>query len=319
MKYFVPFSLIMPLNSARLQASDSAKSCLHPVKDSTKWGYANIEGQCVIPYNFDSALSFSEGLAAIELNNMWGLIDQTGRMVIRHQFRNVESFSCGLAKIWTKDPTYPTAFIDTSGKNAFKSKYLDVTSFYFQRSRVFVHNKACYLSRKGEIVIKTSFPDGGVFYEGIAQVWTGHSAKFIDTNGKRIAFFYEMGHEDFSEGTASVLGQSHSFYINRAGRKIRVPGRSFYIDTLGNPTITTVDSLVYFPFSDGMAEVCVSGAGHESGFIDSTGKLIGPVIYDQVTQICSVPPTIMYLTSFFCKAAQNFNISSSKISMKVFC
>ncbi len=32
-----------------------------------------------------------------------------------------------------------------------------------------------------------------------------------------------------------------------------------------------------------MAEVCIPGSGHKSGFIDSTGKLIIPVIYDEVT------------------------------------
>lgn len=274
----------MLLNSIELRASDSMKVCLHPVKKGAKWGYANIDGQSVIACVFDSALGFSEGLAAVQLSNEWGFIDQTGRMVIHPQFRNVESFSCGLAKIWTKDPKYPAAFIDYSGKIVFKSKYLDVTSFYARRSRAIIHGKVCYLNPKGEMVIKTSFPYGGVFYEGIAQVWTSHSAKFIDTNGKRIAFFYEMGHSDFSEGTASVLGQSHAFYFNRARKKISVPSRSFYIDTLGNPTITnTVDSLVYYPFSNGMAEVCSPGTGHKSGFIDSSGHLVIPIVYDKVT------------------------------------
>jgi hypothetical protein len=284
MNYFVPFSLIMLLNSARLQASDSTKICLHPVKDGTKWGYANNDGRCIIPFAFDSAWAFSEGLAAIELKNKWGFIDQSGKMVINPRFFHVESFSCGLAKVWIKNPKYRIAFIDTKGEIAFKCKYLDVTSFSFQRSRVFIHNKVCYLNRKGRIVIKTSFPYGGVFYEGIAQVWANHSAKFIDTNGRRIAFFYEMGHENFSEGTASVLGNEHSFYINRAGEKIKVPSRSFYIDTLGNPTITkTVDNLVYFPFSNGMAEVCIPGTDHKSGYIDSTGNLVIPIIYDEAT------------------------------------
>ncbi|HXD77943.1 MAG TPA: WG repeat-containing protein [Puia sp.] len=284
MKYLVPLTFIFLLGSEEVRAFGSASVCLFPVKNGAKWGFMDINDHLVIPCTFDSTLGFSEGLAAVESNNEWGFIDNTGKLIVRPQYFHIESFSCGLAQVWTKDRKYPTSFIDTTGKVVFRCKYPDVTSFYCQRARVFIHKKVCYFNRRGKIVLRTSFPYGGVFHEGIAQVWAAHSAEFIDTNGNRIAFFYEMGHEDFSEGTASVLGQEHSFYINRAGEGIRVPGMSFYMDTLGNPTIiNTIDSLVYFPFSDGMAEVCLPGTDHKSGFIDSTGKLIIPVIYDHVT------------------------------------
>jgi hypothetical protein len=284
MKYLILIGILTISNQAKLLASDSTKVCLHPIKNGGKWGYADNDGKCVTGFVFDSALAFSEGLALIEVKNLWGFIDHSGRIIIKPQFFNAESFSNGLAKIWLKDSKYPTAFIDISGKILFRCKYLEVTSFKFQRARVFIHNKVCYLNTKGKVVIKTSFPYGGVFYEGIAQVWTENSAKFIDTNGRRIAYFYEMGHSDFSEGTASVLNNDHHFYINSVGAKIQVASRSFYIDKMGNPTITkTVDSLVYFSFSNGMAEICVPGIGHKSGFIDSTGKMVVPVIYDEVT------------------------------------
>lgn len=274
----------MIISSAELRASDSTKVCLYPVKSGSKWGYANIDGRCVIPCSFDSALSFSEGLALIRLNNMWGYIDQTGRIVISTRFLSAQSFSCGLAKVWSNDSRFPTVFIYTNGKIAFKSTYRGVSSFKFYRARVIIRNKICYLDRTGKIVIHTSYPYGGEFYDGIAQIWTAHTAKFIDTNGKRIAFFFEMGHFDFSEGTASVLGNSHPFYLSGSGERIAIKSRSFYINKSGNPVLTnTIDSLVYFPFSDGMAEVCVPGAGHKSGFIDSKGNIVIPLIYDDVT------------------------------------
>jgi hypothetical protein len=281
MKLLALFGFFLIFGAQALRASDSTKICLHPVKNGTKWGYANIEGQCIIPFAFDSAMLFSEGLALIELNNLWGFIDKNGKIAISPQFIYAESFSCGLAKVFSKDPKYPTAFINTRGRLAFRCRYRDVTGFTCGRARVIVHKGIWYINRKGEVVIKTPFPYGGVFYEGIAQVWSEKSAKFIDTNGKRIAFFYEMGHFDFSEGTASVLGNGHPFYINSVGQKIRIAHRSFYIDKMGNPTLTnTVDSLVYFPFSDGMAEVCIPGTGHKSGYIDRAGKLVVPIIYD---------------------------------------
>jgi WG containing repeat len=92
-----------------------------------------------------------------------------------------------------------------------------------------------------------------------------------------------MGHGSFSEGLANVLGNSNTFYIDKSGNKVKVPGRSFYIDKSGQPVITnTIDSLVYFPFYNGVAEVCIPGVGHKSGLIDRDGKLIVPVIFDRV-------------------------------------
>lgn len=257
--------------------------CLFPVKLDKKWGFIDNNQKLAIPYQFDSVGYFSEDLALAEHNGLWGYININGTFVIDPQFKYAEPFLCGLAKVSSDDPKHPTVFINKNGTIAFKSKYRNVYGFAYNRAIVKGEKEILYLDKTGKVIIKTKYPYGDLFYDGIALVWSDDKAEYIDTSGQRIAYFNEMGHQSFSEGLASVLGNGKTFYIDKFGTKVKIVSRSFYINKIGQPVITnTVDSLVYFPFYNGIAEVCVPGVGHKSGFIDTTGKLIVPVIYDRV-------------------------------------
>jgi hypothetical protein len=283
MKIVTSLFIILFLISKSAFCNDTTQ-CLFPVKLDKKWGFIDNNQILKIPYQFDSAGHFSEGLALVKANGLWGYINDKGTFVIKPKFKYAEHFSCGVAKVNSTEKGYPTLFIDKLGNTAFKSKKREVYSFRFGRALAKIKNRICFLNTKGETVIKTLYPYGDQFYEGTALVWTDNTAEYIDTLGKRIAFFNEMGHQSFSEGLAIVLGNGKTFYIDKFGNKIKIVSRSFYINKLGQPIITnTVDSLVYFPFYNGIAEVCIPGVGHKSGFIDTTGKLIVPIIYDQVS------------------------------------
>lgn len=282
MKLITSLSILLCLPIQSAFCNDTTR-CLFPAKFDNKWGFIDDNQNIAIPYQFDSVGYFSENLALAEINGLWGYINDKGTFAIKPQFKYAEPFSCGLAKVNSTDTKYPTVFINKDGSIAFKSKFRNVYGFNYNRAIVKGEKSIFYLDKKGKIIIKTKYPYGDLFYDGIALVWSSDKAEYIDTSGQRIAYFNEMGHQSFSEGFASVLGNGKTFYIDKFGNKIKIVSRSFYINKLGQPIITnTVDSLVYFPFYNGIAEVCVPGVGHKSGFIDTTGKLIVPVIYDQV-------------------------------------
>lgn len=267
--------------------------CLFPVKLDKKWGFIDNNEKLVIPYQFDSVGYFSEDLALAEQGGLWGYINNSGIFVINPQFKYAEPFSCGLAKVSSDDPKYPTVFINKNGSIAFRSKYRNVCGFTYNRAIVRDEKAIMYLDKTGKVIIKTKYPYGDLFSDGIALIWSGDKAEYIDTSGQRIAYFNEMGHQSFSEGLASVLGNGKTFYIDKFGNKVKIVSRSFYINKLGQPVITnTVDSLVYLPFYNGIAEVCIPGTGHKSGFIDTTGKIIVPVIYDRVNNFSSEFTTV---------------------------
>ncbi len=62
---------------------------------------AEITFTQVIPFKYDEAKSFSEGLALVKLNGKWGFIDKTGKEVgiPLGKYDNVMSFSEGLAAV----------------------------------------------------------------------------------------------------------------------------------------------------------------------------------------------------------------------------
>ena len=69
------------------------KSGVFAFESSGKWGYANTSGEVIIEPKFDSAKSFSEGLAAVCKDEKWGFIDEDGNVVIDYQFVDADYFN----------------------------------------------------------------------------------------------------------------------------------------------------------------------------------------------------------------------------------
>lgn len=58
-----------------------------------KWGFVNHKGETVIEPQYDSARSFSNGLAGVCDGEKWGFIDKEGRLSIGYTFNYVSYFS----------------------------------------------------------------------------------------------------------------------------------------------------------------------------------------------------------------------------------
>lgn len=84
------------------------------------WGYIDTDGELVLDYQFDDAHSFSEGLAAVEIDadggfdTATGYIDKDGEVVIDTDFHRALSFSEGLAPV-TRSVSDDWIYIDESG------------------------------------------------------------------------------------------------------------------------------------------------------------------------------------------------------------
>ena len=64
-------------------------------------------GRVVINPQFDAALHFADGLAAVRIGDentgKWGYIDKQGKMVVNPQFDSAEPFAEGLAAVRNGD------------------------------------------------------------------------------------------------------------------------------------------------------------------------------------------------------------------------
>ncbi len=96
---------------------------LAPVKETGKqWGFIDTAGKYVLSPQYDDALRFSQGLAAVCVGGKWGYIDKTGKYVIQPQFNGARIFSEGLAAVCNGAKW---GFIDKTGKFVIKPAYSD--------------------------------------------------------------------------------------------------------------------------------------------------------------------------------------------------
>lgn len=70
---------------------------------TAKWGYKDVAGNVVINPQYDTAYTFSEGVARVGIggahpNTKWGFIDTLGQIIIEPQYQVVGDFKEGMAK-----------------------------------------------------------------------------------------------------------------------------------------------------------------------------------------------------------------------------
>ena len=131
----------------------------------------------VIPYTYEDAREFHEGLAAVKSNDRWGYIDYLGRIAIPfvHRVPEAGDFSDGFAFVGDH-------YIDTEGRPAF--------------SRV---------DEDTDEVTERFFTNGLPFSEGLAAVQSGGQWGFIDLMGNYViapsfervgSFVYTSGEDE---------------------------------------------------------------------------------------------------------------------------
>jgi hypothetical protein len=77
-------------------------------------------GSVVVHPAYDDASAFSEGLAAVRIENTWGYIDKTGRLVIPIKFQDAQMFIEGVAAVANRAeelacPSVPPSRAQSSG------------------------------------------------------------------------------------------------------------------------------------------------------------------------------------------------------------
>ena len=90
------------------------------VKRDNKWGYVDAQGKLVIEPRYAGALSFSEGLAAVQEgpDGTWAYIDRKGKTVIPATFGMADQFRGALAAVQQADRW---GYVDKTGKYIWQS------------------------------------------------------------------------------------------------------------------------------------------------------------------------------------------------------
>ena len=89
-----------------------------------KWGYVDNTGKVIIPFIYDTADDFREGLAAVRIEYSWGFIDKDGKTVIPFEYDGAWSFIDGLAPVY-KDNLW--GFINHNNEIVINFQYRNIT------------------------------------------------------------------------------------------------------------------------------------------------------------------------------------------------
>jgi hypothetical protein len=153
------------------------------VKQNKKWGFIGKDGKLLINPQFERVLNFKEGKAAFYDGKKWGFIDTKGAYVINPQYSDVFSFSEGLARVEQGDKY---GFINTKGEFEINPQFDDVLFFLNGLSPVKQGKTSGYLNKQGKYEINPQFDDVWFFYGDIAPVESADKWGFIDKKGKYV-------------------------------------------------------------------------------------------------------------------------------------
>ena len=248
-------------------------------------GFSKPDGTEVVPPIYHNVKNFSEGMAAVAINeNMllpnskWGFIDNKGVEKILPQYDDVGSFAYGLAPVSTSEGKW--SYIDKSGAVKIPGPFRTAETFSEGLAAVSVpydigygvmSHRYGYIDINGKMFIKAAYNYARPFKDGVAVVNSnsGYQA-LIDKTGKRLTTKEYVEIRDYpSEGLFPVKLSEKN---NDAGLKEVTWG---VIDKTGKELEgVTFDREPNF--SEGLTLFTKDG---KWGYKDKTGKEVIPARY----------------------------------------
>lgn len=177
----------------------------------------------VIPFIYERANEFSEGLAAVKkFNEKWGFIDTNGSEFIPFIYEYAESFKNGNAVV---KRNAKWGIINKSNSEVMPFIYDGFISKpnYTQYHIIQLEGRRGYFDRQSlKIVLPIIYDDAKFFSEKLAAVCIGKKWGFINVNGDQVISLKYDNVLDFSEGLAAAKHKDKWGYINSED-KIIIP------------------------------------------------------------------------------------------------
>lgn len=251
----------------------------------------------IVSYDDNDKYRFSEGLCAIQRNQLWGFIDTTGRIVIDFRFRSnsfeIPAFHEGkcCVCIQTETEELKRLYIDKTGKALFPDQeFSAITAFsnglaIVEKTTLTKSSWLILIDSLGKALAGAVTPgySPGMkvefrgFFDGLAAVCDSRSKGwgYINTKGKWViqpeTKYRTVG--DFHDGMAFVQETTE--------------GKWGAINTNGELVIPFMYVNRPADFSEGLS--AVRNLEDRVGYINRTGNLVIPFSYEPITNQNGLP------------------------------
>lgn len=217
------------------------------------FGFINKAGETIIPFVFEYAKKFTNGLATVRRKDKWGFVNKKGEIAISFSFDHTRMFADGFAKVEIDKRWW---FIDKQGDLKIDCSIYDVV-YDFEEGKALAQlsGEAGFINQKGEFTKVLSIYEKAFFFTGYyfeSLVYDGKNA-FVDKVGNVIINFEEyesLG--QFSEGLLDVA--------------LAINGKCGFVDKTGKIIPCIYDETE--SFFNGLAKVKLNG---KWGYINTSG------------------------------------------------
>jgi len=203
-------------------ALDFSDSLAYIMKEDIK-GYIGIDGQFRFLIDWEVVgYRFAEGLAPVSNNDyLFGFIDKTGKLVIPFRFDEAGEFREGLCKVYYKGDF---GFINRNGDFVIHHRYDDVRdfsegyAFVAKFDSAYVHHWG-FINKDGRLIEDYIYSRVHNFSEGLAAVQKNSKWGFIDYDGNTIIDFQFNAADSFKNGIAFAMDRDNkrAGFINKKG------------------------------------------------------------------------------------------------------
>jgi hypothetical protein len=193
---------------------------LFPVANSSgKWGYINKKGEVVIPFQYQLAYGFSEGLAAVlNENSLYGYINIIGDLKIPYQYSYAGRFRNGHAVVLKNGKNH---LINSNGEKTTE-EYIDME--WLSDKYIACKQGGLYGIKdlSGKQIKAPFFSDYFPYTEGLAGVKVQGKWGFMDENFNLVIKPKYMQKVDysFSEGFARFKQNNKVGLMDKSGNMV---------------------------------------------------------------------------------------------------
>ncbi|MDX2303280.1 MAG: WG repeat-containing protein [Microscillaceae bacterium] len=260
---------------------------------SSVLNWTEISKPLPIPPRAYLKLRFDRGFARVKKNGKWGYINYQGLEMIPTVYEFVGAFAEGLlCAVKMEGGERKIGFVDRENAIKIPFEYDFVEEMYkylkFEEGLIPLrkNGKWGYVNALHEVVIPFQYTMAGTFREGRALVSDSPSSlmptwKCIDRKGNTIFELdknYQLPEAYFEEGFLQIKSRGLEGFLNHEGKLLG----SFYEKV--------------YPFKQGLAQVVRrEGDTYKTGFINSEGEEIIPLIYDYAENSQPIPRRGAYL------------------------